>query len=134
MPNLFEHSRGAKEEGEANSTYKKAGETDYWLNLLHDNGYLNATQEIDTLHAEWSKMDKSARLGWLMREKIRINGLINQLARYVQINGGFLNDTERAYARKLLEMYQSVVAEGTKTVQELGAEALKEIARFLLQG
>lgn len=91
-------------------------------------------QQIDELHTEWSKMDKSARLGWLMREKIRVNGLINQLARYVQINGGFKNDTERAYARKLLEMYQTVDAEGTKTVQELGAEALKEIARFLLQG
>ena len=88
-------------------------------------------QEISALHTEWSKIDKSARLGWLMREKIRINGLINQLARSVQINGGFLNDTERAYARKLLEMYQSVDAEGTKTVQELGAEALKELARFL---
>lgn len=91
-------------------------------------------QEIDELHAEWSKMDKSARLGWLMREKIRINGLINQLARHVQFNGGFLNDTERAYASKLLEMYQSVDAEGAKTVHELGAEALKEIARFLIQG
>ncbi len=91
-------------------------------------------QQIDELHAEWSKMDKSTRLGWLMREKIRLNGMLNQLARYVQFNGGFLNDTERAYARKLLEMYQSVDAEGTKTVQELGAEALKEIARFLIQG
>ncbi len=91
-------------------------------------------QQIDELHTEWSKIDKSARLGWLMREKIRLSGLINQLARYVQINGGFLNDTERAYARKLLEMYQTVDAEGAKTVQELGTEALKELARFLLQG
>jgi len=91
-------------------------------------------QEIDALHAEWSKIDKSARLGWLMREKIRINGLINQLARYVQFNGGFLNDTERAYARKLLVMYQTVDAEGAKTVHELGTEARNELARFLLQG
>lgn len=91
-------------------------------------------QQIDELHTEWSKLNKSARLGWLMREKIRINGLINQLARYVQFNGGFLNDTERAYARKLLEMYQTVDAEGAKTVQELGTEARNELARFLLQG
>lgn len=90
--------------------------------------------EIDTLHAEWSKMDKSTRLGWIMKEKIRINRLINQLARYIQINGGFLNDTERAYARKLLDMYQTVDAEGAKTVQELGTEALKELTRFLIQG
>ena len=91
-------------------------------------------QQIDALHTEWSKMDKSTRLGWLMREKIRISGLINQLARYVQINGGFLNDTERAYARKLLDMYQTVDAEGAKTVHELGTEALNELAKFLIQG
>ena len=24
--------------------YKEADETDYWLNLLHDNGYINETQ------------------------------------------------------------------------------------------
>lgn len=91
-------------------------------------------QEIDTLHAEWSKMDKSTRLGWLMREKIRLNGMLNQLARYVQFNGGFLNDTERAYASKLLEMYQSVDTEGAKTVHELRTEALKVLAELLIQG
>lgn len=89
-------------------------------------------QEIDALHTEWSKMDKSTRLGWLMREKIRISGLINQLARYVQINGGFLNETEKAYACKLLDMYQTVDAEGAKTVHELGTEALNELARFII--
>ena len=91
-------------------------------------------QQIDELHAEWSKLDKSFRLGWIMREKIRLNGMLNQLARYVQFNGGFLNDTERAYASKLLEMYQSVDAEGVKTVHELRTEALKVLARLLIQG
>ena len=91
-------------------------------------------REIDALHTEWSKRNKSTRLGWLIREKIRLSGLINQLARYVQINGGFLNDTEKAYASKLLEMLRTVDAEGAKTVQELGTEARNELARFLLQG
>ena len=91
-------------------------------------------QQIDELHAEWSKMGKSSRLGWLMREKIRLNGLLGQLARYVQFNGGFLNDTERAYASKLLEMYQSVDAEGAKTVHELRTEALNVLAKLLIQG
>ena len=27
-----------------NIAYKEADETDYWLNLLHDNGYLNDDQ------------------------------------------------------------------------------------------
>ncbi len=31
--------------------YKEADETDYWLNLLHDNGYLNETQ-FDSLNKD----------------------------------------------------------------------------------
>lgn len=76
----------------------------------------------------------STRLGWLIREKIRLNGMINQLARYAQLNGGFLNDMEKAYARILLDMYQTVDSEGAKTVHELGTETLNELARSLTQG
>ena len=30
--------------------YKEADETDYWLNLLHDNGYLNDEQFESLIH------------------------------------------------------------------------------------
>ena len=64
--------------------------------------------EIDNLHSEWSRMEKSAKMGWLIGEKIRLNRLANQFAQYIAIKGGLMNDSERAYARKLLEMINSV--------------------------
>lgn len=69
-----------------------------------------------------------------MGERIRLNVLANQLAQYIRINGGFSNDNERAYARKLLEMIQSADAEGSKTIHELRGEVLKELAKVLMKG
>lgn len=91
-------------------------------------------QEINDLYSVWSQMDKSSRLGWLVGARIRLNGLANQLAQYIRFNGGFSNDTERAYARKLLEMIQSADAEGSKTIHELRGEVLEEIAKVLMKG
>ena len=91
-------------------------------------------QEIDNLHSAWSQMDKSTRLGGFVGERIRLNGLANQLAQYISINGGFSNDNEQAYARKLLEMIQSVDAEGSKTIHELRSEVLQEFAKVLMKG
>ena len=79
-------------------------------------------------------MDKTTRLGWLVGERIRLEGLANQLAQYVRASGGFLNETERAYARELLEMIQAVDAEGAKTLNELRTEAVKELAKHLICG
>ena len=36
---------------------KEADETDYWLNLLHDNGYLNDSQ-FDSLNADCQRLNK----------------------------------------------------------------------------
>ena len=74
--------------------------------------------EIDNLHSEWSRMKKAARLGWLIEEKIRLNRLVNQFAQYIAINGGLISDSERAYARKLLDMISSVDAEGSKVMDD----------------
>ena len=86
----------------------------------------NIFQEIDSLHSEWSKMDKSAKIGWLAGEKIRLNRLANQFAQYIAIKGGLMNDSERAYARKLLDMINSVDAEGSKVMDDLRNDAFKE--------
>ena len=64
--------------------------------------------EIDRLHSEWSRMEKTARLGWLSGEKARLTGLTNQFSLYIYAKGGVMNDSERAYARKLLDMINSV--------------------------
>ena len=44
-----------------------------------------------------------------------------------------MNDSERAYARKLLEMINSVDAEGSKVMDDLRNEAFKEIVNSLMK-
>ena len=94
----------------------------------------NDFSEIERLHSEWMMMDKTARLGWLMREKMRLSKLLNQLAQYVYIRGGEMNNIEKANAQKLLEMFQSVEIEGAKVSNELKNEALKDLTKALLKG
>ncbi len=91
-------------------------------------------EEIERLHSEWSAKDKTIRLGWLIGERMRLNRLLNQMAQYVYARGGFLNNMEKAYAQKLLEMLQSVEIEGTKVSNELKNEALKKLTKALLKG
>lgn len=94
----------------------------------------NIFVEIDRLHSQWTVMDKAARLNWLVGERMRLNGLATQLAQYVRAAGGFMNESERAYARVLLEMIQAVEAEGAKTASELRNEAVKELLKHLICG
>lgn len=89
--------------------------------------------EIDRLHSEWSRMEKAARLGWLSGEKARLTVLTNQFLQYIYAKGGIMNDSERAYARKLLEMINSVDAEGSKVMDELRNDAFKEIIKSLMK-
>lgn len=87
----------------------------------------NIFQEIVRLHSEWAKMDKAAKLRWLAGEKIRLNRMINQLSQYIYLNGGFSNDEERVYARKLLEMAEGIDVEGSKVISDQVHDELKEI-------
>lgn len=90
-------------------------------------------EEIERMHAEWMRMEKAARAGWLMGERIRFNRLVNQFAQYIYNRGGFSNDDERVYARKLLEITETVDSEGQKVVNDLANEAFKELFRNLLR-
>ena len=87
--------------------------------------------EIDGLHSEWSRMEKGVKLAWLSGEKVRLIGLANQFSQYILANDGLLTDEERAYARKLLEMINSVDAEGAKVMNEFRNDAIKEIIKRL---
>ena len=89
--------------------------------------------EIDKLHSEWSRMEKSARLIWLSGEKARLTGLANQFSLYIYAKGGLMSDSERAYARKLLDMINSVDAEGSKVMEDLRNDAFKEIVKSLMK-
>lgn len=84
-------------------------------------------QEIDQLHSELSKMDKASKLTGLVGEKIRLNRLANDLARKVYICGGFSNDVEKDYARKLLEMLNETDREGQRTTRDIANDAVKEL-------
>lgn len=88
-------------------------------------------QEIDSLHSEWERMDKPAKLSWLAGEKMRLNRLANQFAQYISVRGGFANDDERAYARRLLEMIIAVDAERAKVMKDLRNDTFKEIVKHL---
>ena len=89
--------------------------------------------EIDNLHSEWSRMEKVARLGWLSGEKARLTGLANQFSLYIYAKGGLMSDSERAYARKLLDMINSVDAEGSKVMDDLRNDAFKEIVKSIMK-
>ena len=90
-------------------------------------------QEIDRLHSEWSRMEMAAKMGWLIGEKIRLNRLANQFSLYIYAKGGLMSDSERAYARKLLDMINSVNAEGSKVMDDLRNEAFKEIVKSIMK-
>lgn len=90
-------------------------------------------QEIDSLHSEWSRMDKTTRLGWLMGVKMQLNRLANQFARTIQIKGGFSNDEERVYAHKLNEMIQEVNVAGGKAVNDIASDVFKEVIKGMFR-
>ena len=89
--------------------------------------------EIDRLHSEWARTEKAARLGWLSGEKARLTGLANQFSLYIYAKGGLMSDSERAYARKLLDMINSVDAEGSEVMDDLRNDAFIEIINSLMK-
>lgn len=88
--------------------------------------------EINKLHSEWSKLDNATKLGWLTGVKMSLDRLANQLAQSIKANGGFINDEERTFARQLLEMIDTVNADGHKVLNDLRNDAFKEIYNRLL--
>ena len=78
-------------------------------------------------------MEKAARLGWLSGEKAQLTGLSNKFSLYIYAKGGLMNDPERAYARKLLDMINSVEAEGSKVMDDLRKDAFREIVKSIMK-
>lgn len=90
-------------------------------------------QEIDRLHSEWSSMEKSARLGWLMGAKMWLNGLMNHFTQYISLKRGIMSDVEKAYAQKLLEINAEIDANGSKAVKDFANDTVKVIAQKLVK-
>ena len=79
-------------------------------------------EEIERIHSCWSMMDKVARMAYLMGEKKRLNDLAYQYGLYLQSKGGFITAEERTKAMHLIEMINSVQAEGEKVNAEFRNE------------
>lgn len=88
--------------------------------------------EIERLYSEWSRMDKMARLAYLKGQWDRLNQMAYQYGMYLR-NRTSITQTERQYARYLVDMINSVDAEGAQLKDDLRNDALKEIIkRFLV--
>lgn len=82
--------------------------------------------EIERLHSEWSRMDKMARLAYLKGQWDSLNQIAYQYGMYLK-NRTSTTQTERQYAQYLVDMINSVDAEGAKVMNEFRNDALKEI-------
>lgn len=88
--------------------------------------------EIERLHSKWSRMDKMARLAYLKGQWDSLNQMAYQYGMYLR-NRTSITQTERQYARYLVDMINSVDAEGAQLKDDLRNDALKEIIkRFLV--
>ena len=88
--------------------------------------------EIERLHSEWSKMDKMARLAYLKGQWDSLNQIAYQYGMYLK-NRTSITQTERQYAQYLVDMINSVDAEGAKVMNDLRNEAFKEIIKSLIK-
>lgn len=82
---------------------------------------------IDQLHSQWSMMDKAAKLVWLKQQQNELNALASQMSCSISLRGGRMTDTEKQYAKKLLEMIDTVNAEGTKVSNEFRCDLIKKV-------
>ena len=86
--------------------------------------------EIERLYSEWSKMDKVARLAYLKGQWDSLNQMAYQYGMYLK-NRTSITQAERQYAQYLVDMINSVDAEGAKVMNELRNDALIVIVKRL---
>ena len=86
--------------------------------------------EIERLHSAWSRMDKMAKLAYLKGQWDSLNQMAYQYGMYLK-NRTSITKAERQYARYLVEMINSVDAEGAQLMDDLRKDALKEIFKHL---
>lgn len=86
------------------------------------------SSEIERLHSEWSRMDKMARLAYLKGKWDSLNQMAYQYGMYLK-NRTSITQAERQYAQYLVDMINSVDAEGAQLMDDLRNDALKEIIK-----
>ena len=86
--------------------------------------------EIERLHSEWLRMDKMARLAYLKGQWDSLNQMAYQYGLYLK-NRTSITQAERRYAQYLVDLINSVDAEGAQLMDDLRKDALKEIFKRL---
>ena len=86
--------------------------------------------EIERLYSEWSGMDKVARLVYLKGRWDSLNQMVYQYGMYLK-NRSRISHAERQYAQYLLDMINSIDAEGAQLMDNLRNDAIKEIVKRL---
>ena len=88
--------------------------------------------EIERLYSAWSRMDKMARLAYLKGQWDSLNQMAYQYGMYLKNRTG-ITLAERQYAKYLVDMINSVDAEGAQLMNNLRNDALKEMLnRFMI--
>ena len=86
--------------------------------------------DIERIYAEWSRLDKMARLAYLKGQWDSLNQMAYQYGMYLKDRTS-ITQAERQYAQYIVDMINSVDAEGAKVMNELRNDALKEIVKQL---
>ena len=86
--------------------------------------------EIERLYSEWSRMDKMARLAYLKGQWDSLNQMAYQYGMYLKSRTS-ITQAERQYAQYLVDMINSVDAEGAQLMDELRNDVLKELFKRL---
>ena len=92
---------------------------------------LGVFEEINTIHAEYSKLDKAAKILFLKGQWNRLNQCAYQFSEYLRLKGT-ISPEERERAQQLIEMMNEVQAEGVKTQRELANDCVREIVKRLI--
>ena len=86
--------------------------------------------EIERLYSEWSRMDKMARLAYLKGQWDSLNQMAYQYGMYLKSRTS-ITQAERQYAQYLVDMINSVDADGAQLMDELRNDVLKELFKRL---
>lgn len=92
---------------------------------------LGMFEQIDSIHAEYSKLDKAARILFLKGQWNRLNQYAYQFGEYLRLKGT-ISPEERERAQQLIEMMNEVQAEGVKAQRELASDCVREIVKKLM--
>lgn len=89
-------------------------------------------EEIEDYYSKWKTGEIVGRLAYLRGVWNRLNYLASQLKLYLRRKGRPTPE-ERKIAEQLLEMIQSVEAEGQQLQRELSNEAYQDLLKFMTQ-